>query len=116
MLDLYPTLAGVARLPAPAGLEGRSLVPLLDDPQAPWSRSVLTVESRVDERHERSVTGRSIRTERFRYTEWDEGRLGVELYDHESDRDELANLAADPAHAGAVRDLRGLLRAAGRAR
>ena len=29
--------------------------------------------------------GYSLRTDRYRYTEWDEGKQGTELYDHEKD-------------------------------
>ena len=57
---------------------------------------------------ERKV-GRSVRTERYRYTEWNEGRLGIELYDHEKDPGELTNVATHPAYAPAVAELKTLL-------
>jgi iduronate 2-sulfatase len=56
--------------------------------------------------------GYSLRTARWRYTEWDEGRQGRELYDHDADPRELTNLAAVPAHAATVAELSGQLRAA----
>ena len=56
--------------------------------------------------------GYSLRTPRWRYTEWDEGREGRELYDHESDPGELKNLAGEAAHAGTVAELAALLRQA----
>jgi hypothetical protein len=53
--------------------------------------------------------GYSIRTERYRYTEWAGDRN--ELYDYESDPKELKNLAKDPAHAKTVAELAEQLRA-----
>ena len=51
-----------------------------------------------------------MRTEQWRYTEWDLGRAGVELYDHRTDPDELTNLAQMPSHAATIAELKGLLR------
>ncbi len=56
--------------------------------------------------------GYSLRTPRWRYTEWDEGRKGRELYDHEGDPRELRNLARDPAHEADVASLSQQLAAA----
>jgi uncharacterized sulfatase len=53
--------------------------------------------------------GRSVRTERWRYTEWDGGAAGVELYDHGADPKERNNLATDPAQAKTRDDLKALL-------
>ena len=60
--------------------------------------------------HHKDVLGKSVRTERWRYTEWDGGKQGVELYDHENDPGECTNLAGDPAHARTVQELRPLLK------
>ena len=49
--------------------------------------------------------GYSVRTERWRYTEWDDGARGVELYNEVDDPDELKNLAADPKHRDTVDDM-----------
>jgi iduronate 2-sulfatase len=107
LLDLYPTLADLCGLRAPAGLEGRSLRPLLAEPAAAWDRPALTQVRRTIGND--TFMGYSIRTERWRYTEWDEGRRGVELYDETSDPAELRNLAADPGHAGTIKELKRLL-------
>ena len=104
LLDLYPTLAALAGLDPPRGLEGASLVPLLDDPATTWGRPAYSQVWRG------TYAGRSVRTERWRYTEWDGGRQGRELYDHEVDPNEYRNLAGDPAYAVVVEELRGLLR------
>jgi uncharacterized sulfatase len=104
-LDLYPTLVDVAGLPVPSlGLQGVSLAPLLDDPKREWNRPAFTQIQRV------GFTGRSVRTARWRYIEWDDGRQGVQLYDHDRDPKEYVNLAQDPRHAETVRQLKNLLR------
>ena len=105
LLDIYPTLAEVCGLEPPAGLQGKSLKPLLDDPQAAWDKPAFTQVWRG------SYNGHSVRTERYRYTEWgDAGERGVELYDYQTDPAEARNLAADPAHAETVAKLRALVR------
>ncbi len=103
LLDLYPTLAELTGLTA-AGLEGKSLVPLLKDPNAAWDKPAYTQVRR------NTIMGRSVRTERWRYTEWDEGRAGVELYDHQRDPDEFTNLSSDPKYSGTVKEQAALLK------
>jgi len=96
-VDIYPTLAQLAGISAPSDLEGRDLTPLLKDPLADWDGFAVTQILRpVDDRLDQPVMGRSIRTERYRYTEWGEGAYGVELYDHHTDPSEFHNLAIDP--------------------
>lgn len=98
LLDLYPTLADLCGLEPPAGLHGRSLVPLLDRPTRRWNHPAITQTQRGS-----GVMGYSLRTERYRYTEWGrDGREGRELYDHETDPAELHNLAEVSAHARRV--------------
>ncbi|MEI7808817.1 MAG: iduronate-2-sulfatase, partial [Verrucomicrobiota bacterium] len=54
--------------------------------------------------------GHSVRTERWRYTEWDFGAKGAELYYHNADPQELHNLAADSKHAATVAEMKALLK------
>ena len=87
LVDIYPTLAELCNLPAAKNLSGKSLVPLLKKPDAAWSKPALTQVQR------QKLMGRSIRTERWRYTEWDEGgKAGIELYDEQNDPGEITNL------------------------
>lgn len=104
LLDLYPTLADLCGLKAPAECQGISLRPLLADPATPWDRPAYT------QVHRGNVRGYSVRTDRWRYTEWgDDGAAGVELYDHKADPDEETNLARDAQHADTIAQLKPLL-------
>ena len=106
-VDLYPTLADLCGLTPPPGLEGKTLRPLLSNPQAQWNDPAYTQVVRLTDK--RQPVGRSVRTERWRYTEWEQGKLGAELYDHDHDPNEFANLAADPTQAAVVAELQALL-------
>ncbi len=106
LVDVYPTLCDLTGVPAPAGLEGRSLRPVLHDPAVRVSEAAFT-QARRGPSHEH--WGRSVRTARWRCTEWDEGRNGIELYDHDADPGEFTNLAKDPQHAATLQELRALL-------
>lgn len=105
LVDLYPTLADLAGVAAPKNLEGASLRPLLENPQAEWKRPAYTQVQRG------AFPGHSVRTERWRYTEWDGGEKGAELYDHETDPQELKNLAVDPKFAATVAEMKALVKA-----
>lgn len=103
LVDLYPTLADLCGLPANAAHEGTSLKPLLDDPDRAWKNAAFTQVTRGNK------MGYSVRTERWRYTEWDGEKSGMELYDHDSDPGEHKNLAADPNHNRTVAELNNIL-------
>jgi iduronate 2-sulfatase len=116
-VDIFPTLAALCDVEPPKNLQGQSLVPLLADPAATgrgWAVTQVIRGSNLGRVAAKSDAGAagpkqffgySLRTPRWRYTEWDEGREGRELYDHDADPQELANLAADAAQASLVADL-----------
>ncbi|MCB2066555.1 MAG: sulfatase [Erythrobacter sp.] len=100
LLDLYPTLLDLAGLPVNTRNEGLSLSSLLSDPDDPrWHKPALS----------QIAGGRSVRTERYRYTEWQNGERGRELYEYASDPLEHHNLADDPRYAGVVELMRAML-------
>jgi uncharacterized sulfatase len=107
LLDLYPTLADLCGLEAPKTVEGKSLRPLLKDPNAKWTKPALTQQTRAHDGHQ--IMGYSVRTERWRYTEWDGGKAGAELYDHDADPHEWNNLANDSKFAKPIAELKTLL-------
>ncbi len=103
LVDIYPTLADLCTLKAPDYLDGTSLRPLLEKPTAQWNRPAYTQVMR-DTFH-----GYSVRTQKWRYTEWDNGKEGAELYDQSNDPDETKNLVKEAKHAELIREMKGLL-------
>lgn len=107
-VDVFPTLAELAGLPAPAGpqpMDGVSLVPVLKDPQA-------RVRDHAFHAYPKTKIGRAIRTERYRLVEWKKPgapaeTADLELYDYETDPIETKNLAAEQP--GVVKQLRSIL-------
>lgn len=92
-VDLYPTLAELAGMPAPEGLDGKSFAPLFDDPAAIHREHVIHVYPR------NKLLGRAIRSDRYRLVEWkefgaDSANAEFEIYDYEEDPGETKNLAA----------------------
>ena len=117
LTDLYPTLVALAGLPKRDNLDGINFGPVLDDPAkqtklAAYSLVARSDRAAADHARHMSYLGRSVRTDRWRYTEWDDGERGVELYDHQDDPRELVNLAEQPELAATRQSLRKLLAAA----
>jgi arylsulfatase A-like enzyme len=104
LLDLYRTLADLCGLPPPEGVEGRSLVPLLRNPKMRWDYPAFAVVQF------QGKLGESVRTERWHYVEWDEGRAGAMLLDARNDPRELKNLATDPRQVTTAQQMKGLLK------
>jgi len=117
-VDVYPTLAELCSLPAPDGVDGISLKPLLEDPDRDWKSAAFSQYPRMRKgsrhRSHGDIMGCAIRTDRFRYVEWREWKTGKvearELYDHQNDPSESRSLAAEPAHAATVKALSKQLR------
>ena len=119
LIDLFPTLAELCGVKPPDNLQGQSLVPMLRDPAAMGRGWALTQVQRraggggkAGKAAGEQFFGYSLRTPRWRYTEWAEGSKGRELYDHDADPKELKNLAEVPAHAQTIAQLSQQLHAA----
>jgi choline-sulfatase/uncharacterized sulfatase len=91
-IDLYPTICALADLPLPDGLEGQSLVPLIEQ-GAPGKEAAICEWSWMRP----NPMIHALRTRDFRLVYYGAGLEG-ELYDRRADPDELVNLYADPAH------------------
>ena len=74
--------------------------PLLRDPAAPWDRPAYSFALL------QGMLGRAVRTDQWRYAEWDEGKAGAFLFDRRNDPHELKNLVADSAHAATVKEMK----------
>jgi arylsulfatase A-like enzyme len=94
LVDVYPTLCDLAGIPRPTEVEGLSLAPLLADPARDWKKAAFSQYPRGGQQ---KVMGHTIRTDRYRYTEWRDEKTGevlaAELYDHATDPQENVNLA-----------------------
>ncbi|HEY8561636.1 MAG TPA: sulfatase [Pyrinomonadaceae bacterium] len=113
LVDIYPSLCELCGLPTPDGLEGTSVVPLLEDPEKKWKKAAFTQFPRTVPESKQRVMGRTVRTDRYRYTEWaEDGKVpvAVELYDHRRDPNETANIAYKAENKKLVRELSGILR------
>lgn len=96
-VDLFPTLAGLAGIPAPGTLEGKSLEPILSDARS--GSDGIAIGAWKDKL--------TIRKDRFRMIVSRTEPDYVELYDHDKDPAEKSNSAKE--HPGEVNSLRKLL-------
>ena len=109
-VDIYPTLCELAGLPLPEHLEGNSFAALLDNPDLSGDPTAISQYPRGN------IMGYSMRTDRYRFTLWQKREaphetVAVELYDHETDPNENANIAADPGNAKLIKELTAQLEA-----
>jgi arylsulfatase A-like enzyme len=97
-LDIYPSLCELCNLPLPGHLQGKSFIPLLKDPNLPWKKAVFS----------RYFSGDSVKTDRYRYTEWrrKNGKVYAQmLYDHSVDLVENVNISEMPQNKELVKKL-----------
>lgn len=111
LVDLFPTLCDLSRIPMPSGLEGSAFTPLFEDPDRLWKRAVFSSLPRLIPGVGPGM-GRTMRTKRFRYTEWTAPGSpfrAAEVYDYREDPDETRNLVGRPETGSLVNGLAGML-------
>ena len=81
-MSIYPTLIDLCELTENPKLEGVSLKPLLENPEAEWKHVALSTLGQ---------NNHAVRDRRWRYVRYADG--SEELYDHQNDPHEWNNLA-----------------------
>ena len=115
LVDLFPTIVELAGLQIDHRVSGESLVPMLTDPSTAIRDSAYSIghsrawQTRPEFTRE-PIVGASIVTAQYRYTEWNGGQYGRELYDHKSDPGELRNLVDGQTHVELIDRLASQLR------
>ncbi len=108
-IDLFPTLTDLASLPRKYDIDGKSFIQILRNPNLSHKNAAFTISTYPDSPYR----GISVRTDKFRYTEWTEkqsGKIIKELYDYKNEPDESINLANDPKYIKEVTELQAILR------
>ena len=101
-LDIYPSLCELCNLALPTHPQGKSFVPLMKNPNLPWKQAVFS----------RYYNGDSVKTDRYRYTEWRarDGKVYARmLYDHHLDPFENVNISEEPENKELVQNLSKML-------
>lgn len=95
LVDLYPTCTELLGQPTPKGLHGRSLVPVLRDPETSIRETALSIHNRA---------GGGLRSAEWHYMNY--GKNEEELYDMVKDPDQYTNVVTDPAYAETLKAAR----------
>lgn len=107
-LDVCPTILDLAGAPAPDGVQGRSLRPLLRGRRGGW-RSDFLYEYYWEAEAKKRPSIKGVRTSRWKYVTYPDSDNVSELYDLESDPREMRNLVSDPRAEGTLRTLQSRL-------
>ena len=94
LMDIYPTLIALCKLPTKSGLGGQNITALLKNPSAIWNHPSVTTHG---------LGNHAVRSEKYRYIRYLDG--SEELYDHDADPQEFKNLAKDEKYASVKKDL-----------
>ncbi|NLR93513.1 sulfatase [Flammeovirga agarivorans] len=103
LLDVFPTVTDLVGLSTPETVQGKSLAPLLKNTKDKNFEKVALTYARRGE-----LTGKSVRTDRYRYTQWGEDEKVSELYDYKKDPKEYKNLIYDPLYSEVLKEMRSI--------
>ena len=95
LLDIYPTLVEMANLPKKEGLSGKSLLPLIENPNSEWDEATVTTIAHGNH---------AIHTKTWSYIHYYDG--SEELYNIKNDPEEWVNLAGQQEHKALIEKLK----------
>ncbi|HNP23953.1 MAG TPA: MopE-related protein [Panacibacter sp.] len=103
IVDVYPTITELCKVPTPVDVEGSSLVRLLDNPLQTWKRASFT-QTAPGPQFPLVTKCEAIRNERYHYNYW--GVYGEELYDRQNDPNEWTNVVSNASYSSVLNQMR----------
>ena len=97
LTSIYPTLIDLCDLEQKSDLDGKSLIPILNNPNGHFLPALMTYMK----------GNHAVRTERWRFIQYADGT--AELYDHLCDENEWDNLAMNPKYQPVMDSLRAFI-------
>jgi len=104
LLDIYPTILDICGYPKPESLQGVSLVGMMNNSNSTHHRPVSSMVFHYDTNHKIDILGRTVITNNWRYTEWDKGTAGLEIYSRTEDPKDYNNLISSPSMSEAINE------------
>jgi len=105
-LDLMPTVCDYAGVSIPANLKGKSLRPLVERKADSLDREFIVTETQLCDE---PIWGRMVRTKKYKYIIYSEGDHREQLFDMETDRGEMKNLAEKSSYSAILNQHRTML-------
>ncbi|MDP7050916.1 MAG: sulfatase [Verrucomicrobiota bacterium] len=100
LVDLYPTWTGLLGLPTPKELHGKSLLPILRNPESKVRDTALSIHNRA---------GGGLRAAQWHYMNY--GNKGEELYDMTTDPAQYTNVVSNPKYSAVLKKARARFKA-----
>jgi len=114
LIDIYPTLADICNLEAPANIQGESLMPAIKKSGKYVRTEAYSMYPHYRDNRKQLVIGYSLVNKRYRYIRWvhiETGKVEAEeLYDHSTDPDENVNIAGSDENSEVLAEMTSLLK------